>query len=177
MDFTYKPSITNTNPNITYTTNTFTTAGDSDSYSIRANSAIETYIDRELLKKVFECEDEIKEELKAEKDAAELKKVQKRNKRLRGLIEKVTFSGPVTVVKWNDGSITRVRCAEGEVYDQEKGLLAAMAKKLYENTNIFVEELAYWCDDPDDDDFEAYRQTINERDWKKLRDWFEHEDD
>ena len=155
VDWSYKPSITisdrsvtNTNPNLTYTTNTINTVKDpkSDLVGVYVNNIVETHIDKQILKKVFEQEDKIKEELEVEKAAAELKKVQERNKRLRGLIEKVTFSGPVTVVKWNDGTITRVRCAEGEIYDQEKGLLAAMAKKLYENTNIFVEELAYWCE-------------------------------
>lgn len=180
MAWSYNTSTTT--PNITYTTNTFTTVGDPiKDFGVYVNNIVETNIDKQTLKKIFKQEDEIKKELEVEKAAVELKKVQERNKRLRGLIKQVIFSGPVTVVKWNDGSITRVRCAEGEVYDQEKGLLAAMAKKLYENTNIFVEELAYWCDDPDDDydddDFEAYRQTIDERDWKKLRDWFEHEDD
>jgi hypothetical protein len=180
MDYSYKPSITNTNPNLTYTTNTFTTTvGDpkSDLTGIYVNNIVNAHIDKQILKKVFEQEDQIKEELEAEKAAAELKKIQKRNKRLRGLIEKVTFSGPVTVVKWNDGSITRVRCAEGEIYDQEKGLLAAMAKKLYENTNIFVEELAYWCEQPEkDDDYEEYVRTIEDEDWEKLKDWFGYDD-
>lgn len=178
MDYSYKPS---TASNITYTTNTFTTIGDpkKDIFGLCVNNMIETHIDKQILKKIFEQEDRIKEELEAEKAAAELKKVQERNKRLRGLIEKVTFSGPVTVVKWNDGTITRVRCAEDEVYDQEKGLLAAMAKKFYENTNIFVEELAYWCEQPekdDDDDYAAYVRTIEDEDWEKLKDWFGYDD-
>lgn len=160
-----------TAPNITYTDGTLTIGGP-DPYSVRVNNTFETYIDKQLLKKIFECEDEIKEELKAEKDAAELKKIQERNERLRGLIEKVTFSGPVTVVKWNDGTVTRVRCADGETYDQEKGLLAAMAKKLYENTNIFVEELANWCEPPEKDDYEDYLSTLEDEDWARRKDWF-----
>lgn len=158
-------------PDIIYTDGTLTIGG-SDSYSVRVNNTLETYIDRQLLKKVFECENEIKEELKAERDAAELKRIQERNERLRGLIEKVTFSGPVTVVKWNDGTITRVRCADGETYDQEKGLLAAMAKKLYENTNIFVEELSNWCEQPEEDDYEDYINTFEDEDWARRKDWF-----
>lgn len=82
-------------------------------------------------------------------EEARLRNIQLKNKRLRRMIDHVIFSGPVTVVKWYDGSITRVRCAEGEPYDKEKGLLAAMAKKLYEDTNIFVEELRRWCEDED----------------------------
>lgn len=181
MDYTYKPSTTNANPNITYTTNTFTTVGDpKKDFGVYVNNIVETNIEKQMLKKIFEQEDRIKEELEAEKAAAELKKVQERNKRLRGLIKKVIFSGPVTVVKWNDGTITRVRCAEDEIYDQEKGLLAAMAKKFYENTNIFVKELAHWCEQPekddDDDDYAAYVRTIEDEDWEKLKDWFGYDD-
>ena len=110
--------------------------------------------------------DRVKAKREQEKKENELKKIQRRNKRLRGLIDHVIFSGPVTVVKWADGTITKVRCAEGEPYDAEKGLLAAMAKKLYENTNIFVEELQYWCE-PEQDDIQD--DDIFE-DWLRLND-------
>jgi len=102
-----------------------------------------------------------------------LKKVQERNARLRGLIEKITFSGPVTVIKWSDGTITRVRCADDEEYDKEKGVLAAMAKKLYENTNIFVEELYNWC--LEEEEIEVKEETspkISEKDYRILKKLF-----
>ena len=176
---------TNINTGMPYITSTtpISTSGAKYENTIKYvyENVISTKISEETLKQLIPQLDEARERLEEEEAARELKNRQDRNKRLRGLIKQVIFSGPVTIVKWNDGTITRVRCAEGEEYDQEKGLLAAMAKKLYENTNIFVEELAYWCDDPDDDydddDFEAYRQVIDERNWQKLRDWFENEDD
>lgn len=105
-----------------------------------------------MLKQLVPQLDTAREQLEKDNAYRELKQRQKKNKRLRELIEEVIFSGPMTIVKWNDGTITRVRCAEGETYDQEKGLLAAMAKKLYEDTNIFVEELAYWCEQPEEDE-------------------------
>lgn len=43
-------------------------------------------------------------------------------------IEKVIFSGPCTIVLWNDGDKTIVRC-ENENFDKEKGLAMAIAKK------------------------------------------------
>lgn len=108
----------------------------------------------------------------------ELKAIQKRNSRLRGLIDNVIFSGPVTVVKWKDGSHTRVRCAEGERYDQEKGLLAAMAKKLYEDTNIYVEELRKWCDDDDDviEEEDDIISHMDKEDVKTLKRFFGYHD-
>lgn len=43
-------------------------------------------------------------------------------------IEKVIFSGPCTIVLWSDGDKTMVRC-ENELFDKEKGLAMAIAKK------------------------------------------------
>lgn len=44
-------------------------------------------------------------------------------------IKKVHFSGPVTCVIWADGTKTLVRCSENDMYDYEKGLAMAIAKK------------------------------------------------
>lgn len=147
--------------------------------------SINAQLDDAIIKQIvdkFDCVKEMEEKRQAER---ELKAIQKRNSRLRGLIDNVIFSGPVTVVKWKDGSHTRVRCAEGERYDQEKGLLAAMAKKLYEDTNIYVEELRKWCDDDDDintekefefDGEEDVISHIGKEDVKTLKRFFGYHD-
>ena len=44
-------------------------------------------------------------------------------------IKTVHFSGPCTVVIWEDGTKTIVRCKDGDVIDYEKGLAMAIAKK------------------------------------------------
>lgn len=60
-------------------------------------------------------------------------------------IEKVIFNDPATIVFWADGSKTVVKCQEHEVYDPEKGLAMATAKKAFGNEgnyyNIFKEWL------------------------------------
>ena len=88
----------------------------------------------------------------------------------------------MTIVKWNDGTYTKVRCADDERYDQEKGLLAAMAKKLYEGTNLFVEELAYWCEDVDYWCEEPEEKVVvrpgprklTPEEWEDISDWLGH---
>ena len=50
-------------------------------------------------------------------------------------IKKIIFNGPATIVMWNDGSKTVVKCQPGEIMDAEKGIFAACAKKLL-GTNI-----------------------------------------
>ena len=51
-------------------------------------------------------------------------------------IERVVFNDPATIVFWCDGTKTVVK-AQNEKFDKEKGLLAAIAKKVYGNKGSF----------------------------------------
>lgn len=51
-------------------------------------------------------------------------------------IERVIFHDPATIVYWMDGTKTVVK-ANNEKFDKEKGLLAAIAKKVYGNKGSF----------------------------------------
>ena len=48
-------------------------------------------------------------------------------------IKNVIFDEPATIVYWVDGSKTVVICQEGDIYDEEKGLAMAIAKKALGN--------------------------------------------
>lgn len=48
-------------------------------------------------------------------------------------IKKVIFNNPATIVYWTDGSKTVVKCQDGDVFDKEKGLAMAIAKKSFGN--------------------------------------------
>lgn len=43
-------------------------------------------------------------------------------------IKKVIFNGPATIVFWDDGTKTIVKCSKNDSYDREKGLAMAIAK-------------------------------------------------
>lgn len=49
------------------------------------------------------------------------------------VIKNVIFQEPATIVYWEDGSKTVVICQEGDIYDEEKGLAMAIAKKALGN--------------------------------------------
>lgn len=51
-------------------------------------------------------------------------------------IDRVIFHDPATIVYWEDGAKTVVK-AQNEKFDKEKGLLAAIAKKIYGNNGNF----------------------------------------
>jgi len=48
-------------------------------------------------------------------------------------IKNVRFNEPATIVYWEDGTKTVVVCQEGDIYDEEKGLAMAIAKKALGN--------------------------------------------
>lgn len=59
-------------------------------------------------------------------------------------IKNVVFNAPATIVMWGDGTKTVVKCAPGEVYDPEKGLAMAMAKKMLGNEGNYYKLFRKW---------------------------------
>ena len=48
-------------------------------------------------------------------------------------IERVIFNNPATIVFWNDGTKTVVKCDENDIFSEEMGLAMACTKKLFGN--------------------------------------------
>lgn len=59
-------------------------------------------------------------------------------------IKKVIFNYPCTIVLWEDGTKTVVRCQEGDAWDKEKGLAMAIAKKFMGNKSNFNNKIKKW---------------------------------
>ena len=49
--------------------------------------------------------------------------------------KKVIFNPPATIVIWNDGSKTVVKCGPNDYYDPEKGLALCFMKRAFKNDN------------------------------------------
>lgn len=58
-------------------------------------------------------------------------------------IKKVIFNPPATIVLWNDGTKTVVKCTDEE-FDPEKGLAMAISKKLLGNKGNYYNEFKKW---------------------------------
>lgn len=54
-------------------------------------------------------------------------------------IDKVVFNEPATIVLWKDGTKTVVKCGKGDIFDPEKGLAMAIAKKVLGNKGNYYE--------------------------------------
>ena len=59
-------------------------------------------------------------------------------------IKKVLYKNPATIVFWNDGSKTVVKCQKKETYDPEKGLAMAILKKMNDNTGSYYKLFKKW---------------------------------
>lgn len=59
-------------------------------------------------------------------------------------ISKVIFNDPATIVLWADGTKTVVKCQEGDIFDEEKGLAMAICKKAYGNKGNFNDIFKEW---------------------------------
>lgn len=59
-------------------------------------------------------------------------------------IKKVVFNGPATIVLWSDNTKTVVKCAKDELYDPEKGLAMAIAKKTLGNEGNYYNTFRKW---------------------------------
>lgn len=60
-------------------------------------------------------------------------------------VKKVIFHDPASIVYWEDGTKTVVKCQDEE-FDKEKGLLAAIAKKVYGNKGNFNNIIKKHCE-------------------------------
>lgn len=59
-------------------------------------------------------------------------------------IKNVIFNDPATIVFWEDGNKTVVKCQDGDEFDPEKGLAMAIAKKAYGNKGSYCNKLKKW---------------------------------
>ncbi len=114
----------------------------------------EPLTEAQLLKRnceeVWRAEGVLRGSLKAgyiyEKSGKEYNKMYKektpRQKAL-GLVKNVMFNPPYTIVIWEDKTKTIVKC-ENELYDPEKGLAMAMAKRLFGNHGYYYDVFKKW---------------------------------
>lgn len=61
-------------------------------------------------------------------------------------IKEVIFNDPATIIFWTDDTKTVVKCQEGDIFDPEKGLTMAIAKKVYSNKGSYCNVIKKWCE-------------------------------
>lgn len=61
-------------------------------------------------------------------------------------IKNVIFAPPATIVYWSDGTKTIVKCSEKDIFDPEKGLAMAIAKRCGGNKGSYYKEIRNWVE-------------------------------
>ena len=61
-------------------------------------------------------------------------------------IKDVIFAPPATIIYWSDGSKTVVKCSEKDVFDPEKGLAMAIAKRCGGSKGSYYKEIQNWVE-------------------------------
>lgn len=59
-------------------------------------------------------------------------------------IKNVKFHDPATIVFWEDGTKTVVKCGDDDIFDPEKGLAMAIAKRAISNHGNYYNEIRKW---------------------------------
>ena len=70
----------------------------------------------------------------------------------RFAIKRVIFNDPATIVLWEDGSKTVVKSQENDIYDPEKGMAMAIAKRALGDEGSYYNEFKKWvpCEEEND---------------------------
>ena len=80
-------------------------------------------------------------------------------------IKKLIFNPPATIVFWNDGTKTVVKCQNHEEFDPEKGLAMAFFKKMHGNKGHYFEEIKKWTEGYANSN--GVEVTFNFKDWSE----------
>lgn len=76
-------------------------------------------------------------------------------------IKKVIFNDPCTIVLWNDGTKTVVKCGEDDVFDPEKGLAMAISKYFFDNKGYFNDVFKKFVQE-EKDEFDELPRSLKE---------------
>lgn len=60
-------------------------------------------------------------------------------------VDRIIYNEPTTIVYWDDGTKTIVRCGEGEKFERYAGFMAAVCKKMFGST-ADAKKLMDFCD-------------------------------
>lgn len=83
-------------------------------------------------------------------------------------IKRVVFNDPATIVFWEDGTKTVVKCGENDIFDPEKGLAMAIAKKALGNEGNYYNAIKKWLPKPEEDSTDDYILDAIEKCAEKL---------
>ena len=73
-------------------------------------------------------------------------------------IKRVIFNKPATIVLWEDGTKTVVKCSDEDLWNPEKGLAMCIIKKIYGNDNSYHKIFKEWIPG---DEYEFFKEVLH----------------
>ena len=80
------------------------------------------------------------------------------------ILKKIIFNGPATIVLWNDGSKTVVKCSDDETWDPYTAVAYAYMKKIFGSNHKFKKMVEKWFPEGT-----RNKKTEKEDPWKHCR--------
>ena len=116
-----------------------------------AGNIIDMELDDDLLEFLYPALTEGHEKLVQKKQKREEKIRRKFNQNSVNQIKRVKYDKPWTIVWWNDGQVTRSKCAENDVWSEAAGFNACVAKRHFQTAGAYNKVLKTYCTDVHND--------------------------
>ena len=110
-----------------------------------AGNIMDMELDDDLLEFLYPALIEGYEKLVQEKQKHEEEQNRLFNKSQVNQIKRVKYNKPWTIVWWNDGQITRSKCAENDVWSEAAGFNACVAKRYFQTAGAYNKVMKAYC--------------------------------
>ena len=114
-----------------------------------AGNIMDMELDDDLLEFLYPALIEGYEKLVQKKQKREEEVFRKFNQNSVNQIKRVKYDKPWTIVWWNDGQITRSKCAENDVWSEAAGFNACVAKRYFQTAGAYNKVLKTYCKNDD----------------------------
>lgn len=122
-----------------------------------AGNIMDMELDDDLLEFLYPALIEGYEKLVQEKQQREEEVRRKFNQNSVNQIKRVKYDKPWTIVWWNDGQVTRSKCAENDVWSEAAGFNACVAKRYFQTAGAYNKVLKTYCTDVHNDKITSWQ--------------------
>lgn len=112
---------------------------------------VDMELDKDLLENLYDALIDWHEKLVQEKQKCKEEVRRKFNESQVNQIKRVKYDKPWTIVWWQDGEVTRSKCAENDVWSEAAGFNACVAKHYFQTAGAYNKVLKTYCTDVHND--------------------------
>ena len=122
-----------------------------------AGNIMDMELDDDLIEFLYPALIKGYEKLVQKKQKREEEVFRKFNQNSVNQIKRVKYDKPWTIVWWNDGQVTRSKCAENDVWSEAAGFNACVAKRYFQTAGAYNKVLKTYCTDVHNDKITSWQ--------------------